>query len=287
MANTNIALYVSNVLKWGNEPHSVPYCGDGIKDTGEQCDTTVETATCNSNCTTPRCGDGVRNASAGEACDTGGNSTTCDSNCTAPACNDGIWNRQYGEICDPSVVSGCKSDCSGWATPGIACTNTALCLYAVHQEPPSTYDTLTDNQMRPYMRIVNNGNAPVKFSDVVLRYWFTGDSGNQTYAEACDIFNQTVPDVTNYCTSAITQSMVTVSPAKNQADHYWEVHFNSSAEIAAGSSSGDIHVRAYKTDWTTLTETNDWSQSRASTLTPTTHITLYVKGVQAWGEEPH
>jgi hypothetical protein len=85
----------------------------------------------------------------------------------------------------------------------------------------------------------------------------------------------------------VTQSVATVSPAKNQADHYWEVHFNSDAQLAVGASTGDIRVRANKGDFSAFSETNDWSQSRATTLTPTTHVTLYVKGVQAWGEEPH
>ena len=286
IADPNIALYVSNLLTWGNEPHSVPFCGDGITDPGEQCDTTHASKTCNETCTTARCGDWIINAAAGETCDTGGNSASCDSDCTAPTCNDNIWNRQAGEICDPSVVSGCKSDCSGWETAAVACANPAICLYAWHREPAAGTDELIDNQLRPYMRITNNGDAPVTMSDIALRYWFTGDTSTLAYNEECDFFDVSPTDMTNLC-SIVTQSVVPFRPAKKLSDRYWEVHFNSSAQLAPGATTGDIQVRAYKTDFTPFIETNDWSQSLASSYTPTTHVTLYVKGVLVWGEEPH
>jgi hypothetical protein len=43
-----------------------------------------------------------------EACDTSENTATCDSDCTAPACGDGICNLAAGE-CD---VARCTTDCT-------------------------------------------------------------------------------------------------------------------------------------------------------------------------------
>jgi hypothetical protein len=54
-------------------------CGDGIVQPGEDCDTAGESATCNVDCTTSLCHDGLRNAAAGEACDY---STGCNADCT-------------------------------------------------------------------------------------------------------------------------------------------------------------------------------------------------------------
>jgi hypothetical protein len=58
------------------------HCGDGIVDAGEDCDTAGESASCNVDCTTPMCGDGLRNAAAGEACDSIRDSVGCKPDCT-------------------------------------------------------------------------------------------------------------------------------------------------------------------------------------------------------------
>jgi cysteine-rich repeat protein len=58
-------------------------CGNGTLDASEQCETAVEIATCNEDCTASACGDGVLNAAAGEQCDDGSFATGdgCDADC--------------------------------------------------------------------------------------------------------------------------------------------------------------------------------------------------------------
>src|SRR5207253_332935 len=46
-------------------------CGDHTVAATEQCDDGGETATCNIDCSTAHCGDGLVNATAGEQCDDG------------------------------------------------------------------------------------------------------------------------------------------------------------------------------------------------------------------------
>lgn len=85
-------------------------CGDGVLCTEagcntagigpEECDTSGESATCDSDCTAAACGDSTVNASAGEACDTGGDSLTCDSDCSVATCQDGYLNTAANEQCD-------------------------------------------------------------------------------------------------------------------------------------------------------------------------------------------
>jgi cysteine-rich repeat protein len=93
-------------------------CGNGLVDPGEQCDTVVQTAACDSDCTFTVCGDNHRNAQAGEQCDpgvVGGNTATCDADCTAPVCGDGRVNPQAGEQCDDGNNvdgDGCRSNCT-------------------------------------------------------------------------------------------------------------------------------------------------------------------------------
>ncbi|HEX7838316.1 MAG TPA: hypothetical protein VF469_12665 [Kofleriaceae bacterium] len=89
-------------------------CGDTVVQPGEDCDDGGETARCNSDCTTPFCGDGLRNAAAGEACDTVEDALGCDSDCTLPVCGDGHVNR-FVEDCDDGNTTddgnGCGANC--------------------------------------------------------------------------------------------------------------------------------------------------------------------------------
>jgi cysteine-rich repeat protein len=89
-------------------------CGTATLDSGEQCDTAGNSATCDFDCTFPVCGDGIHNVPAGEVCDTGGNSPTCDGDCTLPFCGDGHFNPTTGEQCDDGNAltnDGCTPGC--------------------------------------------------------------------------------------------------------------------------------------------------------------------------------
>ena len=119
-----------------------PSCGNGITDPGEACDAGGAAASCDADCTRPRCGDGVLNPLAGEqcepggltpgcsdrctlscgngqldqgeACDGGGETAACDLDCTPAACGDGITNFAAGEQCDDGNAfdgDGCDARC--------------------------------------------------------------------------------------------------------------------------------------------------------------------------------
>ncbi len=90
-------------------------CGDGRTDPGEDCDGV--TASCDVDCTTAVCGDGLVNAMAGEACDSGGpfgESPGCDRDCTPALCGDGRVNSSV-EQCDDGNArddnNGCSETC--------------------------------------------------------------------------------------------------------------------------------------------------------------------------------
>ena len=88
----------------------VPVCGNGIPEAGEGCDegsanSNLPNATCRTNCTPARCGDGILDDLADEQCDAGnGNSdlpnAACRTDCTAARCGDGIVDNADGEQCE-------------------------------------------------------------------------------------------------------------------------------------------------------------------------------------------
>ncbi|MCA9686508.1 MAG: DUF4215 domain-containing protein, partial [Myxococcales bacterium] len=96
-------------------------CGDGLVLADiEECDSGVESADCDEDCTFPTCGDGIVNELAGETCDDGNLDPTdqCTDQCLLATCGDGILN--IGEECDDGNLDpddDCTADCKSlwWA----------------------------------------------------------------------------------------------------------------------------------------------------------------------------
>jgi len=83
-------------------------------------------ALCRTDCTLPRCGDGI--VDTGEECDDGNtdNFDGCTNACLLPQCGDGVVQPDLGEECDDGNLAdgdGCDQDClveEGWACEGAA-----------------------------------------------------------------------------------------------------------------------------------------------------------------------
>jgi hypothetical protein len=107
---------------------TAPVCGNSTIEGPEDCDdgtggTPAETATCDIDCTSVMCGDGIVNATALEPCDgdgagTGGETATCNTDCTVAACGDGLVNATAAEDCDGDGAGAggetatCNTDCT-------------------------------------------------------------------------------------------------------------------------------------------------------------------------------
>ncbi|WP_445670961.1 cellulose binding domain-containing protein [Paenibacillus sp. FSL P4-0502] len=157
---------------------------------------------------------------------------------------------------------------------------------AVPQVPAATSLTLqyragdtnaTDNQIKPYFNIKNNGTAAVNLSDLKIRYYFTKDS-NQTLNSAIDW-------------AQVGNNNIQVAFADytgTNADTYVELSFTSAAgSIPAGGQSGDIQLRIYKSDWTNFNEANDYSFDATKTAyTNWDKVTLYQSDALVWGIAP-
>ena len=102
----------------GYQMGRVARCGDGVLDSGEQCDdgNDDDTDACLTSCVVATCGDGVVHAEVEECDDGNANSDTtadaCRTSCLIPACGDGVVDA--GEECDDGNAAtgdGCDLDC--------------------------------------------------------------------------------------------------------------------------------------------------------------------------------
>ncbi len=123
-----------------------PRCGDGVRDSDEQCDdgNLADGDACDGNCTVPGCGNG--RTVAPELCDDGNvvSGDGCDADCTLPGCGNGEvsaleecddGNANGGDGCDPNCrfprcgngfVGGIETCDDGNQTSGDGCD--ALCF---------------------------------------------------------------------------------------------------------------------------------------------------------------
>ncbi len=129
------------------------------------------------------------------------------------------------------------------------------------------------------VQVQNSGTTVLALSSVKVRYWYTID-GLQSQTFACDY--------SQIGCANITGTFTRMSNSATTANHYFEIGFASAAgSLAPGASTGDIQLRFYKTDFSSYTQTNDYSfDSTMIAYGQNIKVTGYVNGALAFGTEP-
>ncbi len=128
------------------------------------------------------------------------------------------------------------------------------------------------------IQVQNNGTAALNLSTVKVRYWYTID-GLQSQTFSCDY--------AQIGCANITGTFTRMSNSATTANHYFEMGF-AAGSLAPGASTGDIQIRFYKTDYTTYTQSNDYSFNASMiTYAQNTKVTAYASGALIFGTEPY
>lgn len=136
----------------------------------------------------------------------------------------------------------------------------------------------TINQIGMNFRIKNTGTTPVNLANVKVRYYYTID-GEKPQSFWCDY--------SNIGSSKITSQYVKLSVPVTGSDGYMEIGFTSDAGNLAAGSSVDIYSRIAKNDWSSYTQTNDYSfNSQATSFVSWNKTPAYISGSKVWGNEP-
>lgn len=129
-----------------------------------------------------------------------------------------------------------------------------------------------------YFKLVNTSSSTIPLSNVKIRYYYTID-GTQTQSFYCDY--------AQVGSSNVTATFVTMATPKTRADTFVELGFTSGAGVLASGDSTTIIARFNKLNWSTYTQTNDYSfNSSATNYLDWNKVTGYVSGTLQWGVEP-
>ncbi|WP_270169845.1 cellulase family glycosylhydrolase [Paenibacillus sp. SYP-B4298] len=138
--------------------------------------------------------------------------------------------------------------------------------------------TAVTSTLNPRIKIVNTGTTAIPLSSIKTRYYYTID-GELPQSFFCDWSSAGCANITNTFTKLPT--------AQTGADYYSELAFTSGAGSLGAGQSIEIQLRISKNDWSSYTQTNDYSfDATDTTYVDWNKVTAYINGVLQWGIEP-
>ncbi|MEO8238090.1 MAG: cellulose binding domain-containing protein, partial [Flavobacterium sp.] len=139
-------------------------------------------------------------------------------------------------------------------------------------------NNLTNNQIKPNLIVYNEGTVAIPYNELTLRYWVTPEN----YAGISTWVDYAQPGKSN-----VKMKYVALPNPRSGAYGYVEYGFEPTAgNLLAGANSGQIQSRFANSNWSNLSESDDYSYTNASAFAYNEHITMYRNGQLVWGVEP-
>lgn len=125
------------------------------------------------------------------------------------------------------------------------------------------------NQVYLRLKLFNTGNSPISLSTIKVRYYFSYQ-GSTSYHFSCDY--SPVGSVN------VTGTFGTLP--------YLETGFTSAAGSLAPGASIEIQSRIWKSDWSNIDNSLNYSYNPTTAYADNSKLTAYVSGLLSWGIEP-
>jgi hypothetical protein len=206
--------------------------------------------------------------------------STCNTSnvCTAPA----------PTMCSLYVcgTGACKTSCTTTAD----CQSPYVCLSNACVPPINvtvkTKTSASSTFIYFEIQLINNGTTAITLSQITMKYWYTWDvtSGSPTESASCT-YSLGVGTPPMSCTY-VTEAFTTLTTPLADADHIFTLGFNSSAGTLAPGATAEIGPGINKSDFSTFTQTNDYSYNSSTSFTTTTKVAVYLGGALVYGTEP-
>ena len=134
------------------------------------------------------------------------------------------------------------------------------------------------NTISTYLKVNNEGNVPVAYGDVKVRYWFTKEgTPNLNY----------YLDYSALGTSNIESGFVALDPVQSGANTYLELGLKGSlGTFYPSGSTGNIQYRIAKADWSNFNQADDYSYNTNTAMSLNDKVTVYYQGQLIYGTEP-
>jgi len=129
--------------------------------------------------------------------------------------------------------------------------------------------------------VVNTGSGPLNLNNVTVRYWFNCDcttQGLQAWVDWAGLIPSGTYEGSNVHVAVVPTSM------GGQTD-YVQYSFTGNIVLAPGGVI-QIQSRFNKSDWSNMTQSNDWSFAANTSYQNANNVTGYNNGSLVWGQEP-
>ena len=186
--------------------------------------------------------------------------------------NNQIW------IFEPTSNNGSSSSNTTTNTNNNTETGTTTASRELQIQAYNTNLDASSNTIAMSLKIKNTSSSSIDLSKVNLHYYYTNED-NKDKNFWCDW--------SSVNSSNVTGSFVKMSKTTSTADHYFNLGFTSGAGTLASGAEAIVQIRISNTDWSNLTQSNDYSfNSSATSLVNSDKITAYINNNLASGVEP-
>jgi hypothetical protein len=142
--------------------------------------------------------------------------------------------------------------------------------------------------LEPRLRIVNEGEAPLEFADLTIRYFYSNEASDSMTAQVHTFMDEATwgpRGVWPY--PAVRTSLGPVSSLDPEANAFVEVAFAPEAGVLDAQGAIQLGFGIHSEGWAELDESNDYSRIPGQVgFAPNERVAVYYRGELVWGTEP-